>query len=72
VPSSRYLPAQGAGCCGRSTAHALGLAGVAEPVNAVVARLLGVLRDRGRWLLIFDNGEDPAALAPCPEVADMW
>jgi hypothetical protein len=44
-------------------AHALSLANVTEPVNAVVARLLGVLRDRTRWLLIFDNSEDPAALA---------
>jgi DNA-binding SARP family transcriptional activator len=44
-------------------AHALGLAGVTDPVTAAVARLLGVLRERDRWLLIFDNAEDPAALA---------
>jgi Tetratricopeptide repeat len=44
-------------------AHALGLATVTDPVTAAVARLLGALRDRDRWLLIFDNAEDPAALA---------
>jgi tetratricopeptide (TPR) repeat protein len=44
-------------------AHALGLATVTDPVNAAVARLLGSLRERDRWLLIFDNAEDPAALA---------
>ncbi|MDQ3760685.1 MAG: ATP-binding protein [Actinomycetota bacterium] len=44
-------------------AHALGLAAVTDPVNAAVARLLGALREQDRWLLIFDNAEDPAALA---------
>ena len=44
-------------------AHALGLATVTDPVTAAVARLLGVLRERDRWLLIFDNAEEPAALA---------
>jgi DNA-binding SARP family transcriptional activator/tetratricopeptide (TPR) repeat protein len=44
-------------------AHALGLATATDPVTAAVARLLGALRDRDRWLLIFDNAEDPAALA---------
>ncbi|MGH3853079.1 MAG: FxSxx-COOH system tetratricopeptide repeat protein [Pseudonocardiaceae bacterium] len=45
-------------------AHALGVAAITDPVTVAVARLLGVLRERDRWLLIFDNAEDPAALAP--------
>jgi tetratricopeptide (TPR) repeat protein len=44
-------------------AHALGLATVTDPVTTALARLLGALRERERWLLIFDNAEDPAALA---------
>jgi hypothetical protein len=45
-------------------AHALGLATVTDPVNAAVARLLGSLRERDRWILIFDNIEDLTALTP--------
>ncbi|MGH3868866.1 MAG: FxSxx-COOH system tetratricopeptide repeat protein, partial [Pseudonocardiaceae bacterium] len=45
-------------------AYALGLAGATDPVASAVARLLGALRERDRWLLIYDNAEDPAALAP--------
>jgi DNA-binding SARP family transcriptional activator len=45
-------------------AHALGVATVTDPMTAAVARLLGALRERDRWLLIFDNAEEPAALAP--------
>ncbi len=45
-------------------AHALGVAAVTDPVTVAVGRLLGVLRERDRWLLVFDNAEDPAALAP--------
>ncbi|MGH3873763.1 MAG: FxSxx-COOH system tetratricopeptide repeat protein [Pseudonocardiaceae bacterium] len=44
-------------------AHALDLATAADPTTAAVARLLGTLREQNRWLLIFDNAEDPAALA---------
>jgi hypothetical protein len=44
-------------------AHALGLATVTDTTTAAVARLLGALRERARWLLIFDNAEDPATLA---------
>ncbi|MDQ3765279.1 MAG: FxSxx-COOH system tetratricopeptide repeat protein, partial [Actinomycetota bacterium] len=44
-------------------AHALGVATVTDPVTAALARLLGMLRERDRWLLIFDNAEEPAALA---------
>jgi hypothetical protein len=40
-------------------AQALSLAIVPEPVTAAVARLLGALRERDRWLLVFDNAEDP-------------
>ncbi|MGH4025780.1 MAG: FxSxx-COOH system tetratricopeptide repeat protein [Pseudonocardiaceae bacterium] len=44
-------------------AHALGLAEPTDPATAAVARLLGALRRRDCWLLIYDNAEDPAALA---------
>jgi len=44
-------------------AQALGVAGATDPTTAAVARLLGVLREWNRWLLIFDNAEDPGALA---------
>ncbi len=45
-------------------AHALGLAEATDPIASAVARLLGALRERNRWLLIYDNAEDPAALTP--------
>ncbi len=45
-------------------AQALGLATVADPAAAAVARLLGELRERDRWLLIFDNAEDSAEVVP--------
>ncbi|MGH4008582.1 MAG: FxSxx-COOH system tetratricopeptide repeat protein [Pseudonocardiaceae bacterium] len=44
-------------------AHALGAAAITDPVTVAVARLWGMLREQDRWLLIFDNAEDPAALA---------
>ena len=45
-------------------AQALGVASATDPTTAAVARLLGALQEQNRWLLIFDNAEDPAALAP--------
>ena len=44
-------------------AHALGVASVTDPVTAAVARLMGALQEWDRWLLIFDNAENPASLA---------
>jgi tetratricopeptide (TPR) repeat protein len=45
-------------------AQALDLATPADPPVVAVARLLGQLRARGRWLLVFDNAEDPASVSP--------
>ncbi|MGH3905570.1 MAG: FxSxx-COOH system tetratricopeptide repeat protein [Pseudonocardiaceae bacterium] len=36
----------------------------ADPTGKAVSKLLGILRQQARWLLIFDNAEDPAALIP--------
>jgi hypothetical protein len=44
-------------------ACSLGLAEVTDPPASAVARLLGALPQRERWLLIYDNAEDPTALA---------
>ena len=43
-------------------AQALGLATGTDLSTAAVARLQGALREQHRWLLIFDNAEEPAAL----------
>jgi tetratricopeptide (TPR) repeat protein len=45
-------------------ARALGLAEQTDPVGVAVSRLLGALQDRDRWLLMYDNAEQPQVLAP--------
>ena len=52
------IPAQFA-----ALAQALGF-GDGQPVEALVPALFARLRRQGRWLLVFDGAEDPAALAP--------
>ena len=44
-------------------AQALGLADPTVAAEAAVTRLLGALRGRAGWLVVFDNAEDPPALA---------
>jgi hypothetical protein len=45
-------------------ARALDLARQTDTVDVAVSRLLGTLQDRNRWLLIYDNAEQPRELAP--------
>ena len=45
-------------------ARALGLAAVTDPVPVALARLTSVLREWPGWLMVFDNADDPAAVAP--------
>ena len=40
-------------------ARALDLAAVTDGAEVAVARLLGALREQARWLLVFDNAEQP-------------
>jgi len=40
-------------------ARALNLATATDPAPVAVARLLGALREQARWLLVFDNAEQP-------------
>jgi hypothetical protein len=44
-------------------ALALDLTTATDPVGVGVARLLGELARRDRWLLVFDNADDPRALS---------
>jgi tetratricopeptide (TPR) repeat protein len=44
-------------------ALALSLTAATTPVGVGVARLLGELARRDRWLVVFDNAEDPRALS---------
>ena len=46
-------------------AHALDLADPTDPAPVAVARLLGALRGWDRWLLVFDNAEDPPPWHRC-------
>jgi hypothetical protein len=43
-------------------ARALGLADAADTDDVATGRLLGSLRERDRWLLVFDNAEDHRSL----------
>ena len=47
-------------------ALALDLTTATDPAGVGVARLLGELARRERWLVVFDNAEDPRALSPVP------
>jgi tetratricopeptide (TPR) repeat protein len=44
-------------------ARAMDLVAAEAPAEVGVARLAGALRERGRWLLVFDNAEQPDGLA---------
>ncbi|MCO8269319.1 FxSxx-COOH system tetratricopeptide repeat protein [Actinoplanes sp. TRM 88003] len=46
-----------------SLARAIGVVSPTDLVEVALARLFGLLRRRRRWLLIFDNADDPARLA---------
>ena len=45
-------------------ARALDLVGQTDAVAVAVSRLVGALQERDRWLLIYDNAEQPRVLAP--------
>jgi hypothetical protein len=45
-------------------AHALALAYPTDPTPVASQRLRATLHSSSRWLVVFDNAEDPRALAP--------
>jgi KaiC/GvpD/RAD55 family RecA-like ATPase len=54
-------------------AQALGVAAVTDPVTVALARLLGALRDRDRWLMVLTMLRIPRRWPRiCREVAAMW
>jgi hypothetical protein len=55
------------GAAGRA-GPGLDLTAVTSPVGVGVARLLGELAWRERWLVVFDNAEDPRALSRASSV----
>jgi tetratricopeptide (TPR) repeat protein len=62
-----WVDAEQAGLIGDQFAAlgaALGCVQAGAGVEAVRAAVLGELRERGRWLLVFDNAETPADIRP--------